>query len=632
MFKHMTKKQKKMLKRILLAALLTIPCLFIPDNDETLFTVLRAAAFAVPYTVAGYDIVIKAFKNIKGGQIFDENLLMGVATIGAYGLGDYFEAVMVVLLYQIGELFQSLAVASSRRSISELMDIRPDYANLAAADGTYKQVAPESVKIGDTILIKSGEKIPLDCTILSGTSEIDTSSLTGESVPRAVGVGDSISSGCVNISGTLTAKVEKVFGESTVSKILEMTENSASRKSKSEAFITKFARYYTPTVCALALCMAVIPTLVMHGGFREHLKSALIFLVVSCPCALVISVPLSFFCGIGCASKNGILVKGSNFMEQLSKIDTLIFDKTGTLTEGKFKVTDVVCESGFDRTSLLSYAAGAEFYSDHPIALAVKNECADMTPDRISDASQIIGKGVKATVDGKAVCIGNAALMTDIGLTPKADSSRIETALYIAVDSVYAGVIYVADTVKPDTAEALAALKKHGIRKTIMLTGDKKNVGEAIGKSLGIDEIHCELLPADKVSLAENVIEEHKEKQRKTLVGYVGDGINDAPVLSRADVGIAMGGMGSDAAIEAADVVLMDDKPSKLPLAMKIARKTMRIVHQNIVFALTVKIGIMVLTALQFEFAQSMWLAIFADVGVAMLAILNALRTFRIHE
>ena len=631
MFKNMTKKQKKLFKRILLAAVLTIPCFLIPDKEDVLFTVLRAVAFAIPYAIAGYDIVVKAVKNIKNGQIFDENLLMGIATIGAYGLGDFSEAVMVVLLYQIGELFQSLAVASSRRSISELMNIRPDYANLAASDGSYKQVAPESVKIGDTILIKSGEKIPLDCTVLTGTSEIDTSSLTGESVPRAVGIGDALASGCVNISGTLTARVDKLFGESTVSKILEMTENSASRKSKSEAFITKFAKYYTPAVCALALCMAILPTLFL-GGFREHLKSALIFLVVSCPCALVISVPLSFFCGIGCASKNGILIKGANYLEELSKIDTMIFDKTGTLTEGKFRVTDVKCENGFDRSSLLHYASGAEFYSVHPIARAVKNECPDMTADKVSDASQIIGKGVYAHVDGKEVYVGNLTLMSEHGLNANAESGRAETALYVAVDGVYAGVIYVADTVKPDTADALAGLKKQGVHKTVMLTGDKTAVGEKIGRALGIDEIHCELLPADKVTLAEKILSEHKTEHPKNFVAYVGDGINDAPVLSRADVGIAMGGMGSDAAIEAADIVLMDDKPSGLPVAMKIARKTMRIVHQNIVFALGVKIGVMVFTALGFAFAQNMWLAIFADVGVAMLAILNALRTFRIKE
>ena len=632
MFKNMTKKQKKLLKRILLAALLTIPCFLIPKKDDALFVAIRAVAFAIPYAVAGYDIVVKAVKNIKNGQIFDENLLMGIATIGAYGLGEFSEAVMVVLLYQAGELFQSLAVANSRRSISELMNIRPDYANLASSDGSYKQVSPESVKVGDTILIKSGEKIPLDCTVLSGESEIDTSSLTGESVPRKAGIGDSLASGCVNISGTLTARVDKLFGESTVSKILEMTENSASRKSKSEAFITKFAKYYTPTVCALALCMAILPTLITGGGFREHLKSALIFLVVSCPCALVISVPLSFFCGIGCASKNGILIKGANYMEELSKIDTMIFDKTGTLTEGKFKVTDVKCENGFERASLLHLAAGAEFYSDHPIARAVKNECTDIAADKIADASQIIGKGVCAKVDGKEVKVGNVALMSECGLTVDADSNRAETALYVAVDGVYAGVIYVADTVKPDTESALANLKKQGIRKPVMLTGDKKTVGEKIGGKLGIDEIHCELLPADKVEIAEKILDKHKEEHPKTFVAYVGDGINDAPVLSRADIGIAMGGMGSDAAIEAADVVLMDDKPSGLPTAMKIARKTMRIVHQNIVFALTVKIGVMVLTALGFAFAQNMWLAIFADVGVSMLAILNALRTFRIKD
>ncbi len=628
MFKNMTRKQKKLLKRILSAALLTLPCLFIPKDSGTIVTVLRAVAFAVPYAVVGYDIVVKAVKNIRNGQIFDENLLMGIATLGAYALGEYSEAVMVVLLYQAGELFQSLAVAHSRRSITELMNIRPDHANRLSEDGTYTAVAPETVAVGDTILIKSGEKIPLDCTVLSGDSEIDTSSLTGESVPRAVTRGDSLCAGCVNISGTLEARVEKSFGESTVSKILELTENSASRKSRSEAFITKFAKYYTPSVCIAALCMVVLPTL-FFGGFRAHLKSALIFLVVSCPCALVISVPLSFFCGIGCASKHGILIKGANYLEDVSKVDVMIFDKTGTLTEGRFNISNIECADGYDRKTLLYYASAAERYSDHPIALAVKDAEPLAAKAVVTESEQIIGKGVRALVDGKEVCVGNHALMEHCELAPKCIQSA-DTALYVAIDGAYAGVILTSDTIKADTPSALRNLKECGIRKTVLLTGDKKSVGERIGTELGIDEICCELLPADKVTLTEKILSDHVKESPKKLVAYVGDGINDAPVLSRVDVGISMGGMGSDAAIEAADIVLMNDSPSGLPLAIRIARKTMRIVHQNIVFALTVKFGVMLCSALGFAFAQNMWLAIFADVGVSVLAILNALRTFRI--
>ena len=621
MWKSMTKKQKKLFKRILFAALLVVPCFFIPDR----YLYLRAAAFAIPYVVAGYDILLKAVKNIRSGQIFDENFLMGIATVGAYALGEFSEAVMVVILYQAGELFQSLAVSRSRRSIAALMDIRPDYANLCGPDGSYEAVSPEKVKIGDEILIKSGEKIPLDCKILSGVSEIDTSSLTGESLPREAAPGDTLISGCVNISGTLRATVTKTFGESTVSKILELTEHSASRKSKSENFITKFAKYYTPTVCALALWMAVIPTL-FTGNFAAHLKSALIFLVVSCPCALVISVPLSFFCGIGCASKNGILVKGAGFVEGLSKLDTVIFDKTGTLTEGRFTVTHVACEPGYDEKTLLRLAAGAEYYSDHPIASAVKRAFPIDSSGAPADAVQIVGKGVSAQIDGKKVLVGNRALMEEHGFAP-AKTERPETALYVAEGEAFAGVIYVSDTLKPDAAAALAELKKRGVRRTVMLTGDKQTVGDAIATSLGIDEAHCELLPADKVAHAETIL---TRREPGKLVAYVGDGVNDAPVLARADVGIAMGGLGSDAAIEAADVVLMDDKPSKLPLALSIARKTMRIVRQNIIFAIGVKAAVMLLTAA--GLADSMWLAIFADVGVSVLAILNALRTFRIRS
>ena len=614
----MTRKQKKMLIRIIAASVILIACFFIPDENE----ILRAIAFFVPYAIAGYDIVIKAAKNIRNGQIFDENLLMGIATIGAYGLREYSEAVMVVILYQAGELFQSMAVSRSRKSISELMDIRPDYANLALEDGSYKTVSPEQVCVGDKILIKSGEKIPLDCVITDGESEIDTSSITGESVPRAAKVGDEIVSGCVNISGTLTARVTKTFGESTVSKILELTENNAQRKSKSEKFITRFARVYTPTVVALAVCMAVIPTLIF-GNFSAHLKSALIFLVISCPCALVISVPLSFFCGIGCASKNGILIKGANYVESLSGVGRIIFDKTGTLTSGKFEVTDVICQSGFDRDEILTLASMAEFYSDHPIALAVKSAMPFDSSDGISSSRQIIGKGVYADIDGQSVYVGNAALMSDIGVVCM-EYDGAKTALHVAADGKYAGTLLISDTVKDGAKEALASLRRRGVKEMIMLTGDRKEVGEDVAEKIGLDSVRSNLLPEDKVRIAEEIM-----SASDSTTAYVGDGINDAPVLSVADVGIAMGAMGSDAAIEAADIVLMDDSLSKLDTAFAISKKTLRIVKQNIVFAIGVKVLIMLLSAVGFA---NMWMAIFADVGVSVIAILNALRTFNIKQ
>lgn len=617
----MSKKHKKMLKRIVLAAVLILPCLLIPQE----LTLPRALAFAVPYLILGYDIVLKAVRNIRSGQIFDENLLMGIATLGAYALGEYTEAVMVVLLYQVGELFQGLAVARSRKSIASLMDIRPDYANLIKSDGTFEAVSPESVAVGDKILIKSGERIPLDCVVTGGESEIDTSSLTGESAPRAAVPGDALTGGCVNLSGTLYATVSKTYGESTVAKILELAENSAERKSRSENFITKFAKYYTPAVCVAALCMAILPTL-LFGGFTENLKSALIFLVVSCPCALVISVPLSFFCGIGCCSKNGILVKGASFIEGLSKLGTVLFDKTGTLTEGRFSLIDIEQAADYSRDKMLYYAAKAEYFSDHPIAGALKKELPQLTSDGIENTTQIIGKGVHATVDGKSVYVGNRTLMSDLHLECPS-SARPETALYLAVDGTFAGILYVADTVKATASAALAALKKAGVRKTVMLTGDKKAVGTAIAEKLGIDEVHCELLPADKVALTEKILADTTASGK--LTAFVGDGVNDAPVLSRADIGVAMGGIGSDAAIEAADVVLMDDNPEKIALAVRIARKTMRIVRENIVLAIGVKLAVMVLSVFRIA---NMWLAIVADVGVAMVAILNALRTFHIAK
>ena len=618
MLKSMTKKQKRLLKRISLAILLALPCFFIPEK----IIIVRAIAFLIPYSVAGYDIIFKSFRNIKNGQVFDENLLMGIATIGAYSLGEFSEAVMVVLLYQAGELFQSYAVTRSRRSISELMDIRPDYANLVKGDGYYDTVSPDDINIGDIILIKSGEKIPLDCVITEGASEIDTASLTGESLPQYVAPGDSLISGSVNISGTLKARVTKVYGESTVSKIIELTEKSAERKSKSENFITKFARYYTPVVCTLALCMAVIPTLIF-GNFTENLKSALIFLVVSCPCALVISVPLSFFCGIGCASKNGILIKGASFIEALSSAETMIFDKTGTLTTGEFIITNLICEEGIDKNTLLYYAAKAEYYSEHPTAIAIKNAVSDVSSEDISSSRQIVGKGVYASVKDKDVYVGNIGLMKELQIICPEEKNN-QTILYVAIDNKYYGKIYISDTVKSDASDTISKLKRYGIKRTVMLTGDKKDVAESIGKTIGIDKIYSELLPEDKVSLAEN---EMNVSKGKTTV-YIGDGINDAPVLSRVDIGIAMGGLGSDAAIEAADIVIMDDKLSKIPISVAIARKTMRIVRQNIVFSIGIKVAVMLISAL--GISTSMWLAIFADVGVAVLAILNALRTFNI--
>ncbi len=621
MLKNMTKKQKKLFFRIITAVLLALPCFFIPEK----YIIIRAIAFLIPYAVAGHDIIFKAIRNIKNGQIFDENLLMGIATIGAYGLGEFSEAVMVVLLYQAGELFQSCAVSRSRKSIAALMDIRPDYANILKDDGSYDTVSPESVNIDDIILIKSGEKIPLDCIVTEGVSEIDTASLTGEAMPRSVSTGDTLISGSVNISGTLRALVVKTFGDSTVSKILELTENSAERKSKSENFITKFARYYTPVVCVLALCMAVIPTLI-DGNFSANLKSALIFLVVSCPCALVISVPLSFFCGIGCASKNGILIKGANYIEALSDVDTVIFDKTGTLTCGKFKVVSVECACNISESEVIKLAAAAEYYSDHPIALALKSYTDSSFAENISESRQIIGKGVYAKVDEKAVYVGNYELMKDAGIVCEKAKS-IHTPLYVAHDGRLCGIIFISDAIKSETKDALIKLKEAGIKRTVMLTGDKKAVAENIASSVGITEMHCELLPNDKVQIAEAIIKNRKNKKK---TAFVGDGINDAPVLSVADVGIAMGALGSDAAIEASDVVIMDDKLTKLPTAIKIAKKTMGIVRQNIVFAIGIKLAVMILSAL--HITSNMWLAIFADVGVAVLAILNALRTFNIKN
>ena len=620
MYKSMTKKQKKMFKRIILAAFFTLPCFFIPEK----YLLVRGIAFLVSYAIAGNDIIFKALRNIKNGQIFDENLLMCIATIGAYTLAEFSEAVMVVLLYQVGELFQSCAVSKSRKSIAALMDIRPDYANIIKDDGSYDTVNPESINIGDIILIKSGERIPLDCEITEGSSEVDTSSLTGESVPSSVNTGDLLISGSVNISGMLKAKVIKTYGDSTVSKILELTEHCAERKSKSVNFIAKFARYYTPIVCILALCMAIIPT-ALGGSFAANLKRSLIFLVVSCPCALVISVPLSFFCGIGCASKNGILIKGANYIEALAGVDTVIFDKTGTLTCGKFSVVSVESYNNYAEKDILRLAAAAEFYSDHPIAMALKSYAEASYTKNISESHHIIGKGVYAKYKEANIYVGNSELMHQIGI-PCDSTSNAYTQLYVAINENLIGTIHIADSIKPDTEDALDKLKNSGIKHTVMLTGDKKAVAESIAALLGISEVHSELLPGDKVRIAEEIIKSNKKK--KTV--FAGDGINDAPVLSIADVGIAMGAMGSDAAIEAADVVIMDDKLSKIPTTLRISKKTMSIVYQNIVLAIGIKVAVMILSA--FGITDSMWLAIFADVGVAIIAILNALRTFHIKQ
>lgn len=616
MFKSMTKKQKKLLKRIVYGVLFFILCLIIPDK----FKLLKTVSFLVPYAISGVDVLIKAVKNIKKGQVFDENFLMSIATIGAFSLGEYAEAVMVMLLYQSGELFQSLAVSRSRRSIASLMDIRPDYANLINADGLSQVVPPDKVNIGDMIIIKSGERVPLDGVVVKGISEMDTKALTGESAPRTVGVNDRVISGFVNITGTLTVRVEKTFSQSTVSKILELAENSAERKSKSENFITKFARFYTPVVCVLALLMAVIPTLVF-GDFASNFKSALVFLVVSCPCALVISVPLSFFSGIGCASRNGILIKGAAYIEKLAKTSTIIFDKTGTLTTGDFEVTSFQTFNGFTEHELFFFASHAEYYSEHPVANAIKVKV-QVDINNISHHEDIIGKGVKATVCQKTVLVGNRHLLQDNGIL--ADLSNInDRALFVSVDGKIAGVLYVEDSIKNDAFQILSKLKKSGINKSIILSGDKTEICQKVAESVGVDEIHAELLPQDKVACAERIIRENING----VTAYVGDGINDAPVLSLSDVGIAMGALGSDAAIEAADVVIMDDNLSKIPLGISLAKKTMRIVKENIVFALAVKIAVMILSAIGYP---NMWLAIFADVGVSVLSILNALRCFKI--
>lgn len=614
----MSKKQKKMLVRILAAAALLAAAVLLPGAGW-----VRLLIFLVPYLVVGWDVLWRAVRNISHGQVFDENFLMALATIGAFCTGEFPEAVAVMLFYQVGELFQSYAVGRSRRSIASLMDIRPDFANIER-DGKLIQVDPSEVPIGGTVVIKAGEKIPLDGVVLDGASTVDTAALTGESLPRDVLPGDDVISGCVNLSGLLRVRVTKAFGESTVAKILDLVENSSTKKAKAENFITKFSRYYTPCVVIGALLLAVLPPLFL-GEWSQWIHRALIFLVISCPCALVISVPMSFFGGIGGASKCGILVKGGNYLETLAGTEIVVFDKTGTLTKGVFNVT-AIHPGDISEADLLEIAALAESYSDHPISRSLKEAYGmEIDSKRVGPVEELSGRGVRAQIDGKSVSVGNGKLMEEAGVKWH-PCHHIGTTVHVAVDGVYAGHIVISDETKPDSAQAISALKQEGVRKTVMLTGDAKPVGESVANKLGLDEVYTQLLPSEKVDRVERLLQ---EKSKKGKLAFVGDGINDAPVLSRADIGIAMGAMGSDAAIEAADIVLMDDKPSKIAAAIRISKKTLRIVRQNIVFALVVKGLILLLGA--FGYAN-MWEAVFADVGVAVIAILNAMRALKTGE
>ena len=615
----MNKKQKKMLIRIIIAAVLIVVFSLLPAEGY-----LRFVLFMIPYLVIGYDILKKAFKGILNKQVFDENFLMAVATVGAILLGDYSEGVAVMLFYQIGELFQSYAVGKSRRNISELMDIRPDYANIEK-DGALEQVDPDEVEIGTIIVVQPGEKVPIDGVITEGTSTLNTSALTGESLPRDAKAGDEVISGCINMTGLLKIRTTKEFGESTVSKILELVENSSSRKSKSENFISKFAKYYTPAVCYGALALALIPPIVLlimgkPAMWGDWIYRALTFLVISCPCALVISIPLSFFAGIGGASNQGILVKGSNYLETLAQTKYVVFDKTGTMTQGVFEVSGIHHNEMPDE-KLLEYAALAECSSSHPISKSLQKAYGKpIDRNRVTDIEEISGNGVIAKVDGISVAAGNTKLMNRLGIAYQ-DCHHVGTVVHIAIDGKYAGHILISDIIKPHAKEAIAELKKAGISKTVMLTGDSKRVADQVAEELGIQEVYSELLPADKVSRVEELLNQKSEKDK---LAFVGDGINDAPVLSRADIGIAMGALGSDAAIEAADIVLMDDDPLKISKAIKIARKCIRIVYENIYFAIGIKVLCLILGALGIA---NMWVAIFADVGVMILAVLNAIRT-----
>ena len=618
----MNRKQKRMLWRILAAAALLLVLHFVPVQGA-----LRFLLYMIPYAVVGYDILIKAVKGVKNRQPFDENFLMAVATVGAIALGDYAEGVAVMLFYQIGELFQSYAVGRSRQNISALMDIRPDYANIEGGDGELTQVDPDEVGVGSVIVVRPGEKVPIDGVIVEGHATLNTSALTGESLPREVQEGDEVISGCVNMSGLLRIRTTREFGESTVSKILELVENASSRKSAPENFITRFARVYTPAVCYGAVALAVLPPVVrlamgMEAQLGEWVLRALTFLVISCPCALVVSIPLSFFAGIGGASRDGVLVKGSNFLEALSRTKTVVFDKTGTMTRGVFAVSGVYPE-GMSEAQLIELAALAESYSSHPISQSLKKAYGQaIDAARVCDVEEISGHGVTAKVDGRLVAAGNERLMARMGVEAK-PCEGVGTVVHVAVDGAYAGCILIADQVKPGAKDAIAALHRVGVTRTVMLTGDRDAVAQQVAAELGIDEVHSGLLPADKVTRVEEIL---AGKSRGEMVAFVGDGINDAPVLSRADVGIAMGALGSDAAIEAADVVLMDDDPRKIAAAIAIAKKCLRIVYQNIVFAIGVKAVCLVLGALGIA---GMWAAIFADVGVMVIAVLNAIRAMR---
>ncbi len=625
----MNKKQKRMLFRILLTAVIYFPLLILnhtlwADSDNWLFL---TAVFLVPYILIGWDIIFKAARNIKNGQVFDENFLMCIATFGAFGVGEYSEAVAVMLFYQVGELFQNVAVNRSRQSISDLMNICPEYANIEK-DGVLEQVDPDDVAVGDTIVIKAGERIPLDGVVISGESYVDTSALTGESVPRRIAEGDDIISGCVNGSGLLRVQVTKEFDDSTVARILELVENASSKKARVENFITRFARYYTPIVVICAVILAILYPLISGEVVSEGIRRACSFLVISCPCALVISVPMGFFGGIGAASSHGVLVKGSNYLELLDQMETIVFDKTGTLTQGNFRVTKVAPVSGVTKENLLMLAAAAEKYSDHPIAKSIQDAWKEQfpgeeLPEQIEETKEVSGHGIEVKINGKKILAGNEKLMKQYRI-PTETPQGIGTVVYLAEEGRYLGYLLISDTVKPQAAKAIRELKQIGVAKTVMLTGDKKEVGEAVARELGLDEVYAELLPGDKVEKVEELLEKSNAK-----VAFVGDGINDAPVLSRADIGIAMGSMGSDAAIEAADIVLMDDDPSKISLVVKIARKTLAIVKENIVFALGVKILVLLLATVGLA---NMWEAVFADVGVSVIAILNSMRALKIKK
>lgn len=637
----MTKKQKKVLIRIIVSAVLLVAMavtfavldktgMVNLENPSVMWRCIEIVAYLIPYLIIGYDILKKAFLGIIHGEVFDENFLMAIATVGAMVLGEYKEASAVMLFYQVGELFQSYAVGKSRKNISALMDIRPDYANIEK-DGKLEQVDPDDVQIGTVIVVQPGEKVPIDGKVVEGSSSLNTSALTGESVPREVHVGDEIISGCVNLNGLIKIETTKEFGESTVSKILDLVENSSMKKSRSENFITRFAKYYTPAVCIAALALAVLPPLVNMimgnpAAWSKWIIRALTTLVISCPCALVISIPLSFFGGIGGASAKGILVKGSNYLEALSYTKYVVCDKTGTLTKGVFQVTEIHPVSGMTEADLLEKAAFVESYSNHPISKSLKEAYGrEIDNNRVTDAREISGHGVSAVVDGHEVSAGNVKLMKKMNIEAAVPAS-VGTEIHVAVDGKYAGYILISDVVKPNAKEAISGLKAAGVEKVVMLTGDARKVADAVGRELGVDEVRSELLPGDKVDEVEKLIAAKGEKEK---LAFVGDGINDAPVLSRADIGIAMGALGSDAAIEAADIVLMDDDPAKIATAMKISKKTLRIVHQNIVFALVIKFACLALGAVGFV---NMWWAIFADVGVMILAVLNATRALSFKE